>query len=120
MSDDRDDAAELADLDRAIGETIGCIHGAPLDEALSVLPMAGVLFLALIGTPGESAEVDTPLVLVLRAIRQTIDDWSHARRGIMGFAEVPYAALDLLGHRVGAAIEIARRSGLGTVKRGAT
>jgi len=113
---DRDDAAELAALERAIGETIGCIRGAQLDDVLTDLSMVGLLFLAVVGTPGERAEMDSPLVLVLRAIRETIDDWSRARSGSTRFAEVPFAALDLLGHRVGAAIEIARRSGLGTAK----
>ncbi len=118
---DRDAAAELADLELAIGETIGCVHGKQLDEAVAALSMTGVLFLAIVGTPGERAEVDSPLVLVLRAIRETLDDWSRARSGSTRCAEVPFAALDLLGHRVGAAIEIARRSGTAkSAKEGTT
>ncbi len=65
----------------ALSRAIDAIKGRPADEArdaLANLPLTGVLFLAMIGTPGERANVDSPLVLVLDAIRDTIDGGPHA------------------------------------------
>jgi hypothetical protein len=80
--------------------------------AVSEMPMEGVLFLALIGTPGADVEMDTPVILALRALRATVDGWKRAPAGSAAGAFVSFADLDLLGHRIGATLEIARRGGL--------
>jgi hypothetical protein len=94
----------LADAVREVIDTRG-----DAVEALEGMPLVGVLFLAITGTPGEEAEIDTPLVMVLRAIRETITGWSCAPSGSTRFASVPLTDLDRLGWRLAAAIEIARR-----------
>lgn len=78
-------------------------------NALESMPLAGVLFLAMIGSPGERAEIDPPLVLALRAIRVTVRAWAHASSRSTIFAGVSFGALDLLSRRIDATIEIARR-----------
>jgi hypothetical protein len=83
------------------------------DEArgmLSELPLVGALFLAVVGTPGEYAEVDSPLVLLLSAIRDTIDGWARTPSPSTALAYVPIGELDRLAHRIGAAIIIAQRT----------
>jgi hypothetical protein len=103
------DADEVASLARAVRDIL---RSDPHEMAgvLGEMSLLGVLFLAMIGTPGERAEVDSPLVLVLSAIRDTIDGWARTPSSSTTFAYVPFGELDRLGHRVGAAIEIAHRS----------
>jgi hypothetical protein len=99
---------------RALVRAIDATKGRPADEArddVAALPLAGVLFLAMIGTPGERADVDSPLVLVLDAIRDTIEGWARTPSTSTAYAHVPVGELDRLSHRVGAAIVIARRMG---------
>ena len=103
----------LADAVRDVIDTRG-----DAVEALEDMPMAGVLFLAITGTPGEEAEVDTPLVMVLRAIRETLTGWSRAPSDSTLFAAVPLTDLDRLGWRLAAAIEIARRGQLPAAPEG--
>ena len=67
----------------------------------------------MIGTPGERADVDSPLVLVLDAIRDTIDGWARMPSTSTAYAHVPLGELDRLSHRLAAAIVIARRAGKG-------
>jgi hypothetical protein len=98
---------------RALSRAIDATKGRPADEArdeIAALPLAGVLFLAMIGTPSERAEVDSPLVLVLDAIRDTIEGWARVPSLSTAYAYVPFGELNRLAHRVGAAAEIARRS----------
>ena len=82
-------------------------------DALEAMPLVNVLFLAMIGSPGERAEVDPPLLLALNAIRSTVRVWAHRRGESTFFAGVSHVDLDLLSRRVDATIEIARRSSPG-------
>ncbi len=81
------------------------------DEALEAMPLAAVSFLATVGTPGERGEIESPLLLVLRSINETLFGWLEASSGSTIFAAVPFAEIDRLGYRVGLAIELAKRGG---------
>jgi hypothetical protein len=105
-------------LGAALRTLAGCRDDGERRDALAALPMEAVLFLAVTGTPGERTEVDSPLVLVLDAIRDTLDGWRRAPSGSTAFASVPFGDLDRLGWRVRTAIELARRTGQGREKEG--
>lgn len=105
-------AGELVQLDAAVDDIVHARADAEEETALQEMPLTGVLFLALMGTPGERAEIDPPLVLALRAVRATVDDWAHQRGTSTRFADVSFADLDLLTRRLDATIEIARRGAL--------
>jgi hypothetical protein len=97
---------------RTLVRAIDAAKCRPADEArdlLAELPLAGVLFLAMVGTPGERSDIDSPLVLVLDAIRDTIDGWARVPSPSTAYASVPFSELDRLSYRLGAAIVIARR-----------
>jgi hypothetical protein len=64
------------------------------------------------GSPGARAEIEPPLVLLLRALRATVTGWARVSRQSTMFASVPLADLDLLARRIDAAIEIARRGAI--------
>jgi hypothetical protein len=108
-----EDAREVAQLGAAVSEIVRARDDGGEQDALHAMPIAGVLFLALMGTPDEQAEIDGPLVLALRAIRATVEGWARARGGSTVFASVPFADLDLLARRIDATIEIARRTARG-------
>jgi hypothetical protein len=98
---------------RTLVRAIEAVRGLSADEArdeTAALPLAGVLFLALVGTLGERSEVDHPLLLLLAAIRETIEGWARVPSLSTAYAYIPHGELDRLAHRVGAAVEIARRS----------
>jgi hypothetical protein len=98
---------------RTLVRAIEAVRGCNADETrdvIAALPLASILFLAMVGTLGERAEVDPPLVLVLDAIRETIEGWARVPSLSTAYAYVPLGELDRLAHRVGAAVEIARRS----------
>ena len=104
---------------RTLARAIDATKGRPADEArdaLADLPLAGVLFLAVIGTPGERADVDSPLVLVLDAIRDTIDGWARMPSTSTAYAHVPFGELDRLSNRIGAAIVIAKHTEKGSAR----
>ena len=102
-----EDVAALAD---AMTEIVNCRDERARRDALETMPMAGVLFMAVTGTPCERWETDSPLVVVLSAIRNTLDGWAAAPSDSTRFAFVPIGDLDRLTHRMSAAIELARRA----------
>jgi hypothetical protein len=107
-ADHDEDDEDVAVLAQAVDDVKG-VNPEDRDDVLAAMPIAGVLFLAMIGTPGERAEVDPPLVLALRAVRETLDGWARTPSPSTAFASVPFGELDRLACGVGAAIEIARR-----------
>jgi hypothetical protein len=109
VKDDADDAREVAALAAAVQDMARAQNQGEAEAALQGMPLSAVLFFALMGTPGERAEIDPPFVLALRAVRATLDGWAHARGESAMFAAVPFADLDLLARRVDATIELARR-----------
>jgi hypothetical protein len=78
-------------------------------DVLEGLPLAGVLFLALAGSPGERVAIDPPILFALRALRETVIGWASVRGGSTVLASVPLTELDRLACRIEATIEIARR-----------
>ena len=105
----RNGAREVTALAAAVRSMIGARNDGEADAILREMPLAGVFFFALMGPPGERAEINPPLILTLRAIRATVHGWACARSGSTLYAAVPFADLDLLACRVDATIEIARR-----------
>jgi hypothetical protein len=104
------DADEVSPLVRAVHDILRS-DPHEVAEFFAGMPLMGVLFLAMIRTAAERAAMDSPLALVLSAIRDTIDGWARTPSPSTTLADIPFAELDRLGHRVSAAIEIARRSG---------
>jgi hypothetical protein len=102
-------AGELAALGAAVHDVLHAVSHDYEEDALHEMPLAGVLFLALAGSPGERAEIEPPLVLVLRALRATVTGWARMPRESTLFASIPLPDLDLFGRRIDAAIEIALR-----------
>jgi hypothetical protein len=97
-------------LSAALRALAGCHDDGERRDALAGMSMEAVLFLAVTGTPGERSEVDSPLVLVLDAIRDTIEGWARMPSPSTAYAHVPLGELDRLAHRIGAAIMIAKRT----------
>jgi hypothetical protein len=98
---------------RTLMRAVEAMRGRAADEArdeLAALPLAVVLFLAVVGTLGERAEVDQPLILILATIRDTIEGWARVPSLSTAYAFIPHGELERLACRVGAAIEVARRS----------
>src|SRR5262249_9440745 len=106
-------AGEVDVLSTAVRDLYNARRDREEELVLQSMPIAGVLFLALRGSPGDRAELDPPLVLALQAVRATVDGWTHARRGSSRFGFIPFTEIDLLARRIDATIEIARRSGAG-------
>lgn len=105
-----EEPGDLAALGTAVHDLLHATSHGYEEDVLHDMPLAGVLFLALAGSPGERAEIEPPLVLVLRAIRATVGGWARVPSRSTVLAAVPLADLDLLARRVDAAIEIALRS----------
>jgi hypothetical protein len=78
-------------------------------EALSGLPLEGLLFVGL-ATIYEGAEMDPPVVGVLVALRNTVAGWAHAHGASTLYSAVPFADLTMLARRLDVAIEIVRRT----------
>jgi len=78
-------------------------------EALSGLPLEGLLFVGL-ATIYEGAEMDPPVVGVLVALRKTVEGWAHAHGASTLYSAVPFADLTMLARRLDVAIEIVRRT----------
>jgi hypothetical protein len=109
-----ENATEIAGLASAVRDLTRARDDGEEAAVLQDMPIAGVLFLALMGTPGERAEIEPPLVLALRALRATAHGWAHSPGESTAYADVSLADLDLFARRLDATIEIARRSGAAT------
>ncbi len=103
-------AEDIAILADAMAEITESRDADACRYALETMSIAGVLFMAIAGNPGERWVVDPPLVVVLRAVRDTLDGWASAASTRTGLASVPIGDLHGLSDRMDAAIEIARRS----------
>lgn len=80
--------------------------------AVEEMDLVGLLFLAMVGSRGERAEVDPPLVQALASLRETVEGWIGAPSGRIDRASIAGADLDLFVRRLDATIEIARRAGM--------
>jgi hypothetical protein len=103
-----DDDPEAEGL--ALDEAWQCVIETRTGEALAERSITSLLFAAIVGGPYEGAELDSPGIAVLRAVRASVGGWAHMGGESTRCAAVPFIEIDLLTRRLDAAIEIVRRA----------
>jgi hypothetical protein len=103
---DDDPGREVRALEEALRDIIDARDGEPLADR----PLASLLFAAVVGSPYEGAEADSPGVAVLRSVRASVAGWAHMGGDNTRCAAVPFVEIGLLTRRLDVAIEIVRRA----------